>query len=144
MLLWSFWNDREKSVVKVFLCNCLQELTAFPNNSIHLWKQWCIYGVSSEVQVIYYIWKWLYSVACTTFVSASLSGTQLVIWRKLYVTFIRYNTHLSKQKLLFANVSIKLRKYYFRAFNQNSKRTHALTHARTHTHTHTKQNKTKF
>ncbi len=35
MLLWSFWDDWAKSVVKVFLDNCLPELsytTAFPNS----------------------------------------------------------------------------------------------------------------
>ncbi len=38
---WSFWNAQ--AIIKVFLYNCLPELsymTAFPNSSIHLRKQW--------------------------------------------------------------------------------------------------------
>ncbi len=39
MLLWSFWNTWAKSVIKVFLYNCLIRLV-FPDSSILLRKQW--------------------------------------------------------------------------------------------------------
>ncbi len=70
-MLWLFGNVRAKSVIKVFLYNCLPEMsytTAFPNSSICLRKQWphslcficSLWGASNLLYI-----KLLYSVAST-------------------------------------------------------------------------------
>ncbi len=68
ILFWSFWA---KSVIKVFLYNCLKRLcsqtaasTSESNERIY-----CVSSARSEPQVIYYIWKVLYSVASPSFLS---------------------------------------------------------------------------
>ncbi len=65
MLFWSFWNAWAKSVIKVFLYNCLTRprsqpaaFTSESNDSIY-----CVSSAHSEAQVIFHIWKLLYSVA---------------------------------------------------------------------------------
>ncbi len=82
----SFWSARAKSVVKVFLYNCLpvwSATTAFPTADIHLQKQdriYCVFICSLEVQVNYY---WLFEIYYNQWplllflmiFSASLSGS---------------------------------------------------------------------
>ncbi len=85
MLLWSFWSARAKSVVKVFLYNCLPErsaTTVFPNSWHSPPKQdicssaLCSLKCKSFIFIIFdnYYNKWLLLLFFVIF-SASLSGS---------------------------------------------------------------------
>ncbi len=66
---WSFWNAWAKSVIKVSLYNCLTQgcsqtaaFTSESNDSIYY-----VSSARSETQVIFHIWKFVYSVAYPSF-----------------------------------------------------------------------------
>ncbi len=83
MLLWSFWKAWAKSVVKVFLYNCLTRLCP-QTAGIHLRTQWqhllcfvcSLWGASN----FYHTWKLLYSVASPSFYQEVMILFSLTCW----------------------------------------------------------------